>query len=108
MLDWMTFEFTTTLWRYEGQAAWHFVTLPGDVADQIDEAVGERGGFGSVPVEVTVGSSVWKTSLFPDKRAGSFVLPIKNAIRVEEGLEVDAPVAVRLRLDPNRVQRPLR
>jgi hypothetical protein len=92
-------EFTTEMWRYSGAAAWHFVTLPEDVADQLDEIVGERGGFGSIPVEVTIGTSTWRTSVFPDKGAASFVLPIKRAVRQKEGLSVDAPVSVRLRHD---------
>ncbi len=97
-----TFQFTSDLWRYEGEAPWHFVTLPEDVADDLDELVGERPGFGSVPVEVTVGSSTWKTSVFPDAKTGSFVLPIKRAIREREGLDVDAPVVVHLRHDDER------
>ena len=96
------FEFTSELWIYPGEAGWHFVTLPTDVADAIDEAVGERAGFGSIPVEATIGASTWKTSLFPDKQSASFVLPVKKAVRQRELLEVDAPVLVRLRHDANR------
>ena len=33
-----TYEFAADLWRYTGQAAWYFVTLPHDVADDIDES----------------------------------------------------------------------
>jgi len=95
-------EFTSELWIYPGEAGWHFVTLPTDVADAIDEAVGERAGFGSIPVEATIGASTWKTSLFPDKQSASFVLPVKKAVRQRELLEVDAPVLVRLRHDANR------
>jgi hypothetical protein len=96
------FEFTSELWIYPGEAGWHFVTLPTDVADAIDETVGERAGFGSIPVEATIGASTWKTSLFPDKQSASFVLPVKKAVRQRELLEVDAPVLVRLRHDANR------
>lgn len=98
----MFFEFTSELWIYPGEAGWHFVTLPTDVADAIDETVGERAGFGSIPVEATIGASTWKTSLFPDKQSASFVLPVKKAVRQRELLEVDAPVLVRLRHDANR------
>ncbi|TKD39151.1 MAG: DUF1905 domain-containing protein, partial [Mesorhizobium sp.] len=28
----------------------------------------------------------WRTSLFPDKKSGSLLLPIKTAVRVREGL----------------------
>ena len=101
-MDEPVFEFISELWLYQGKAAWHFITLPPDVADEIDDVVGERGGFGSVPVEVTIGTSTWMTSLFPDKRAASFVLPVKKAVRHAEGLEVDEPVSVRLRHDAGR------
>lgn len=96
------FEFTSELWLYPGDAGWHFLTLPERVADDLDYLVGERAGFGSIPVEVTIGGSTWKTSLFPDTKAGSFVLPVKRAIRQRERLEVDARVSVRLRHDSDR------
>ena len=92
-----TFEFTAGLWRYAGKAAWYFVTLPHDVADDIDEiAADARRGFGSVRVDVTVGGTTWNTSVFPDTKSGSFVLPVKKAVRLAEGLDDGSPVAVRL------------
>lgn len=94
-----TFEFSAELWRYTGKAAWYFVTLPHDVADDIDEITADsRRGFGSVRVEVTVGSSTWNTSIFPDTKSESFVLPVKKAIRIAEDLDDGAPVEVRLTL----------
>ena len=95
-------EFTSTLWLYPGDGGWHFVTLPPDVADDIDQVVGERGGFGSVPVHATVWATTWRTSLFRDAGAGSFVLRVKKAARRAEGLEADDSVAVRLRYDADR------
>ena len=50
-------------------------------------AVESHRGFGSIPVEVSIGGSVWQTLLFPDKAAGSFLLPIKRAIRDREGIK---------------------
>ena len=32
-----TFEFSGELWRYTGKAAWYFVTLPHEVADDIEK-----------------------------------------------------------------------
>ena len=94
-----TYEFTADLWRYTGQAAWYFVTLPHDIADDIDEITADtRRGFGSVRVEVTVGVTTWKTSVFPDTKSESFVLPVKKAVRVAEGLDDGSPVAVRFAL----------
>ena len=101
-MDDLEFEFKATLWLYPGKAGWYFVTLPPDVADDIDARVGERAGFGSIPVVVTVGSSSWSTSLFPDKGAASFVLPVKKSVRDRENVDADSELAVRLRIDDER------
>ncbi len=94
-----TFEFTADLWRYTGEAAWHFVTLPHDVADDIDEITADaRRGFGSVRVEVTVGSTTWSTSLFPDTRSESFLLPVKKSVRLAEGLQDGSTVTAQIAL----------
>lgn len=90
--------FTATLWRWQ-EGSWRFVTVPEDVSDEVDEVVGDTaGGFGSVRVEVTVGATDWRTSLFPSSSAGAYVLPVKKAVRVAEGLADDAAVAVSIRL----------
>jgi hypothetical protein len=80
--------FTADVWAWEAQAAWRFVTLPEDLSDEIDGMVQCRPtrGFGSVRVEVTVGSTTWRTSIFPDATRSAFVLPLKKAVRQAEGL----------------------
>ena len=90
-------EFSAELWRHDGDAAWHFVTLPVEVAEQVREEAGEPRGFGSVRVEVTVGGSTWRTSVFPDKARG-YVLPLKGAVRHAEGLEIGDDAVVTLRV----------
>jgi hypothetical protein len=96
------YEFRAVLWEHEGPAAWYFVTLPHDVTDDIDELTeGTRRGFGSVRVRVTVGSTTWATSIFPDTKRGSFLLPVKQQVRRAEGLADGDEVAVYLELvDP--------
>ena len=90
--------FSAPVWRWR-EGSWRFVTVPEDVSDEVDEAVGDlTGGFGSVRVEVTVGRTVWRTSLFPSSEAGAFVLPVKKAVRVAEGLADDAVAEVTIRL----------
>jgi Domain of unknown function (DUF1905) len=96
-VDERAFEFEAELWEWEGKAAWYFVSLPDDVADDIDERFGHRaGGFGSVRVEVTVGRTVWRTSLFPDSKRRTYVLPVKRPVRTAEGLSVGDVLAVAL------------
>jgi hypothetical protein len=91
--------FTARLWRWEGAAAWYFVSLPHDVSDEIADMVeGRTGGFGSVRVDVVVGSSRWSTSVFPDSREGTYLLPVKKAVRraedLDEGDDVDVQLTV--------------
>lgn len=95
----MTYRFTAPMTEHPGNAAWHFITLPHDVTDEIDEVTeGHQRGFGSVRVEVTVGSTTWRTSLFPDTKAASFVLPVKKAVRSAEDLGGGDDVDVALEL----------
>jgi Domain of unknown function (DUF1905) len=73
--------------------------LPLDVADDIRARVGTHAsGFGSIKVEAAVGSTRWATSLFPDKTRGTYLLPIKKAVRGAESLEPGDMVAVSLRV----------
>ena len=90
--------FSAAVWRWR-EGSWRFVTVPEGVSDEVDEAVGDlTGGFGSVRVEVTVGETVWRTSLFPSAEAGAYVLPVKKAVRVAEALADDAVAEVTIRL----------
>ena len=88
--------FDAELWLWEGDAAWHFVTLPADLSDDLRARDGARRGFGAVRVEVTVGASTWRTSVFPDSKRGAYLLPVKKEVRAREGLEVGDVVQVAL------------
>jgi hypothetical protein len=93
------YEFDASPWLWEGEAAWHFVTLPGEISDDIKaRQVGGRRGFGSVRVSVTVGATTWQTSVFPSKEIGAYILPLKKAVRVSESLTTNK--AVHVALDP--------
>lgn len=99
MADTPQWRFTAPLWKHPGNAAWHFVTVPFEVTDEIDEiAASARKGFGSVRVDVQIGASGWSTSLFPDSAAKSFVLPVKQAIRTAERIAAGDRVEVLVRL----------
>ncbi|HEC08124.1 MAG TPA: DUF1905 domain-containing protein [Acidimicrobiales bacterium] len=83
----VTFSFSGELFEWEGQGAWFFVTLPRDLAEDIRDLELPRRGFGSVKVKVRTGGSEWQTSLFPDRKSGSYLLPVKKAIRRAEGID---------------------
>lgn len=90
--------FAAELWEHEGDAPWFFVTVPPEESEEIRELAPERRGFGSVRVEVEVGESRWRTSLFPDSKRGCYVLPVKKSVRVAEDLEEGETIDVAVRL----------
>ena len=94
------FRFEAELWLWQGDGAWHFVTVPSDVSDEIEGRTSslERRGFGSVRVRVTVGSTTWSTSVFPDKQREAYVLPVKKDVRTREGVAAGDRVSVQLEL----------
>jgi hypothetical protein len=98
-----TYDFSAPLWRWEAKdeetsGAWFFVSLPFDVSDEIEATAGPGNGFGSVRVEVTVGTTTWRTSVFPSSEQKTYVLPVKKAVRLAEGLEEGGEAKVRLAL----------
>ena len=92
--------FTAEVYPWSANASWRFVTVPADQSDAIAEIVRPfRGrGFGSVRVEATIGATVWRTSVFPDRGSGCYVLPLKQAVRKAERLLDGDPATVTLRL----------
>jgi len=76
------------IWLYPGESAnWHFFTIPKKESSEIKENfLGLTKGWGSLPVEVTVGKTTWTTSIFPDSKSGTYILPLKTQIRKKETL----------------------
>lgn len=99
----MRLTFTAPLWLWKGQApaAWHFVTLPPEEAGLIRMALprGRARGWGSVRIRAMIGGTSFSTSLFPDRKTGSFLLPVKAEVRAREGLASGHDVTVSLSLD---------
>jgi Domain of unknown function (DUF1905) len=93
------YSFTSSLWVYQGKAAWYFVNVPCDVAMAIKHVSKSfTGGFGSVKVHVKLGNSAWDTSIFPDSKRQTYLLPIKAAIRKQENITVGDEVECVVRL----------
>ncbi len=87
--------FTGPIWVWRGAAkdgtppktAWHFLTIDGEVAESIRAAApGRTAAWGSVYVRATIGATQWRTSVFPSKNVGGYVLPVKASVRKAEKL----------------------
>lgn len=80
---------------YPGMAGWHFVPIPKAQSLDISAAHGSRArGWGSLPVSATIGATRWDTSIFPDKKSGCYLLPLKMQVRNREGLHAGEMVKV--------------
>lgn len=97
----MIVSFAAELWIWDARRhdSWTFVGLPVEASEEIRElTAGQARGFGSVRVRVTVGGSVWTTSIFPDSKRDAYVLPVKRAVRKAEALDPGDTVAVTVEL----------
>lgn len=93
----MIVEFEGEVFRWDARldSNWYFVALPAELSDDIRETQTHRRGFGGVRVEATIGSSTWRTSIFP-QAGGVYVLALKRAVREREGILPNAVVLARL------------
>ncbi len=94
------FNFTAKAWEYNGAAAWFFANVPADVSLEISSNYPfKTRGFGSVPVKVTIQNQNWNTSLFPDKKSGCYLLPLKRTVRKELGIEAGSLLDVKIEIE---------
>ena len=102
ILDMAKHVFRARLWEHApgDPGSWHFLTLPAEPAEDIALEAGPRQGFGSIRVAATIGSTTWRTSLFPDAAAGSLVLPVKKQVRRSEDLHAGGSCEVTLEVAP--------
>src|ERR1041385_9292372 len=92
------YRFTAQVRRHDGPVPWSFVDLPKAQAREIRmRTAGVTGrGWGSIHVEATVGKTTWRTSIFPAKERGSYVLPLKAEVRTAEGIAEGASAELSL------------
>jgi len=103
----MDHEFTGEVIEWRGPAPYYFVAVPEEESGALrGSASGAGYGWGMVPIRAQIGSTEWKTSLWP--KDGGYLLPLKDAVRKPEGLDAGDAVDVRLRFEAlPRKQKPL-
>ncbi len=93
----MRVTFTGTVIEWRGPAPFFFVPVL-ETARKVtaDAAYLLTYGWGVIPVVATIGRTTWTTSLFP--KDGTYLVPIKAAVRTAEGIGLDDDVTVELGL----------
>lgn len=88
------------VWIYPGEVRWHFVSVNKKNSQKIKEKYGKlHRGFGSLPVLVTIGKTSWKTSIFPDKISGTYLLPLKVKVREKEEIIVGDTISFLIKIE---------
>jgi len=94
----MDLEFTGDVWHWRGPSPYHFVTVPEEESAALEDVAPMVSyGWGMIPVSAQVGETRWTTSLFP--KDGGYVVPLRDAIRRAEQIEVGQTVSLRLSVD---------
>ncbi len=94
----MDLEFSGDIIHWRGPSPFHFVTVPDEESGAIEAASSVVSyGWGAIPVTARIGATEFTTSLFP--KGELYLVPVKNAVRATEGLELGDHVTVRLHLD---------
>lgn len=90
------------LWKGSGgepaKGAFYFLTIAGETAQAIKTAASKADAWGSVRIEARIGGTTWRTSLFPSKAHGGWLLPLKAAVRKAERIAEGTPVEAVLAL----------
>jgi hypothetical protein len=97
----MEFAFDAEIIHWRGPAPYFYAPVPLAEAEDIRSAAKLVSyGWGVIPVEATVGGVTFTTSLFP--RDGTYLLPLKDAVRKPAGLTAGDMVHVEMTLKPRR------
>ena len=95
ILSLIDIQFSGKIWFWHGPPPWFYVTVPPKQSRDLNAISGlATYGYGVIPVQVRIGQTEWKTSLFP--KDGRYLVPIKACVRAAENLAEGDKVAVRL------------
>lgn len=81
------YKIRSEVFLYPGMAGWHFIGIPKKQSADIKKRFSEKTRrWGTLPVLVKLYKTVWETSIFPDKKSETYLLPIKAGVRRKEGV----------------------
>jgi hypothetical protein len=91
----MNIEFSGRILFWRGPAPWFFVAVPEAQSRDLKTISNlVTYGWGVIPVQVRIGKTRFRTSLFP--KDGLYLVPLKTSVRKAENLAEGDTVAVHL------------
>src|SRR5690606_10536964 len=89
------YQFSAIVWQYKGDGAWHFVSLPLEIAKEIRENLQwMEEGWGRLKAVAKIGETQWDTAIWFDTKHQTYILPLKATIRKKENIRADESVEV--------------
>ncbi len=91
------FRLKAKIWTHKDR--WHLITIPARAGKTIKQRFGHtEKGWGSIPVEVKTKGFTWSTSIFHDKRMGSYIMLLKKAAREKNKVKKGDTLLFELRI----------
>lgn len=91
----MDLDFDGAVISWRGPAPYFFVPVPDEECDALEAVAAQVSyGWGVIPVTARIGGTTFTTSLFP--KDGGYLLPLKDAVRKPEHIEVGDVVSIRM------------
>ena len=93
----MIIQFTGKIIYWRGPSPFYFVTVPDEESQQM-QSISKIAtyGWGVIPVNVTIGKTLFYTALFP--KDGHYLVPIKKSVRDAENLDLEDEVSIQLEI----------
>ena len=89
----MEFSFTSELIEWRGPAPFYFIPTPTKYTAEFKTIAANKSyGWGVLYANITLPGEYWKTTLMP--KDGSYLIPIKKAIRLQHVFEVGQKIKV--------------
>lgn len=88
------FLFTAKVWRWPGDAGWHFINVPKDISKKIRD----RYPKGFVSINASIGKTSWNTALFPHKQSDAYLLSVKALVRKKEDIFEGDTISIRFKI----------
>ncbi|MES2812746.1 MAG: DUF1905 domain-containing protein [Bacteroidota bacterium] len=89
------YNFSAKIWQYNGPNGWYFVSLPESISKEIrDNLKWQEEGWGRLKATAKINTQEWKTAIWFDTKANTYLLPLKAEIRKKCNLEKNQVIEV--------------
>jgi hypothetical protein len=100
----MEWTFVGEIIEWRGPSPYYYLPMPAEDSDDLKFEARGLEYWGQVGVVVTVGDTEFTTAVFP--KDGRYLVPLRDAVRRAEGLEVGMSVEATVALNRDRSNRP--